>query len=88
MVGCDLLWLAVASCILMLASSSTTTQQGEYLLARGHRYSAIPRESAEGGSRKGHSVWFQEQGVGNKDVEIERARKAAISRRLKGQGNQ
>ncbi|XP_075828144.1 pancreatic secretory granule membrane major glycoprotein GP2 isoform X2 [Microtus pennsylvanicus] len=27
MVGCDLLWLAVASCILMLASSSTTTQQ-------------------------------------------------------------
>lgn len=34
MVGCDLLWLAVASCILMLASSSTTTQQGEYLLAR------------------------------------------------------
>lgn len=28
MVGCDLLWLAVASCILTLASSSTTTQQG------------------------------------------------------------
>ncbi|XP_005351123.1 pancreatic secretory granule membrane major glycoprotein GP2 [Microtus ochrogaster] len=27
MVGCDLLWLAVASCILVLASSSTTTQQ-------------------------------------------------------------
>lgn len=26
--GCDLLWLAVASCILTLASSSTTTQQG------------------------------------------------------------
>lgn len=27
MVGCDLLWLAVASCILMLTSSSTATQQ-------------------------------------------------------------
>lgn len=43
MVGCDLLWLAVASCVLTLASPSTI-QEGECLLTRDPRCSATFRE--------------------------------------------